>query len=218
MPQRGFLEKVRDLASSYGIVLIFDEVITGFRVAPGGAQGLLGVTPDLATFGKAVAAGFPLSVVAGKRDIMELIAQHRVVHSGTFNGNPLSLAAADATLQVLSARQGAVLVKIRKLGERLIEGIKTLANEAGIPILINGVGSAFHLSFTSRKEFRNYQDTLDCDLETRDHFLQAMLKSGIYLLPDGRWYLSAVHTEQDADITLEAVRRAFAILPGKRTG
>jgi glutamate-1-semialdehyde 2,1-aminomutase len=217
MPQSGFLERVRELASSYGIVLIFDEVITGFRVAPGGAQSLFGVTPDLATFGKAVAAGFPLSVVAGKKDIMELIARGKVVHAGTFNGNPLALAAADTTLQILSADQGAALVKIRKRGERLIEGINALANEAGIRILINGVGSAFHLSFTSRKELRNYRDTLDCDLETRDQFLQAMLKSGIYLLPDGRWYLSAAHTEQDADITLEAVRRVFASLSKEST-
>jgi len=214
MPLPGYLRAMRELATRSGIILIFDEVITGFRVAPGGAQSLLGVVPDLAIFGKAVAGGFPLSVVAGKREIMDLISEKRVIHAGTFNGNPISLAAARATLTVLSARDGAALRSIRRLGERLIEGIRRLAADAEIPLLINGVGSAFHLSFTERTEMRDYRDTLDTDIRARDAFLEAMLQEGVYLLPDGRWYVSASHTVTDVEFTLQAARKALAKVKG----
>jgi glutamate-1-semialdehyde 2,1-aminomutase len=210
MPLPGYLQAMRELATRSGIILIFDEVITGFRVAPGGAQGLFGIVPDLAIFGKAVAGGFPLSVVAGKREIMDLISEKRVIHAGTFNGNPISLAAARATLTVLNARGGAALRSIRRLGETLIEGIRQLAAGAEIPLLINGVGSAFHLSFTERTVMRDYRETLDADTQARDVFLEAMLQEGVYLLPDGRWYVSAAHTVADVEFTLQAARKALA--------
>jgi len=212
MPRPGYLEGLRDLATRYGIVLIFDEVITGFRVARGGAQGLLGVTPDLVTFGKAVAAGFPLSVLAGKKEIMGLIAQHRVLHGGTFNGNPISLAAAEVSLSTLAAKRGFVLKRIDKTGRMLMDGIKQSAVEHGIPLLISGVGAVFHLSFTNRREMHDYRDTLDCDIQLRDQFIEGMLQSGVYLLPDGRWYVSAAHSEEDVEKTLDAVRTVFSKL------
>jgi glutamate-1-semialdehyde 2,1-aminomutase len=211
-PRQGYLKGVRDLATRYGSVLIFDEVITGFRVAPGGAQGLLGVTPDLATFGKAVAAGFPLSVVAGRKEIMGLIAQRRVLHGGTFNGNPISLAAADACLHILAAHGGSVLKQVNRRGEALINGIRKLAEEASIPVLINGVGAVFHLSFSTRQEMHNYRDTLDCNVQARDRFIDGMLQCGVYLLPDGRWYVSAAHSAADIERTIESVRTVFAEL------
>jgi glutamate-1-semialdehyde 2,1-aminomutase len=151
-----------------------------------------------------------LSVVAGKRRIMDLIPEKRVVHAGTFNGNPISLAAARATLTVLNARGGAALRSVRQMGERLIEGIRRLAAEAEIPFLINGVGSAFHLSFTGRAEMRDYRETLEADTQMRDVFLEAMLQEGVYLLPDGRWYVSAAHTATDVEFTLRAARKALA--------
>lgn len=209
MPSPGYLEGMRDLSSRYGVVLIFDEVITGFRVARGGSQELFGVTPDLAVFGKAVAGGFPLSVVAGKRAIMELIADRRVVHGGTFNGNPISLAGAQATLDALDADSGATLEIIRKRGESLMLGIQERARDAGIPILVNGVGGAFHLAFTTRRETRDYRECLECDMRARDVFIEAMLHAGIYLLPDGRWYVSVAHTEDDGKLTLDAIQRVF---------
>lgn len=213
MPEAGYLRKMRDLARRFGIILIFDEVITGFRVAAGGAQSLLGVIPDLTVLGKALGAGFPLSAVAGRNDIMELIPQRRVVHAGTFNGNPISLAAAKACLDVLSAGGGRALKKLDKLGQQLISGIAACAAEAGIPCLVNGIGPVFHVSFTSRTSMRNYRDTLDCDIQLRDQFIQKMLEHGIYLIPDGRWYLSAAHTRRHVDETLAAVRKVFAKLP-----
>lgn len=209
LPLPGYLEGLRELATRYGVVLIFDEVITGFRVAAGGAQSLFGVTPDVATFGKAVAAGFPLSVVAGRRDIMELIEEHRVVQAGTFNGNPISLAAAYAGLNILDIDGGAALKRAGMIGESLLEGIRRLAEEENIPVLINGLGSAFHLAFTQRRTMHSYRDTLDSDVQARDSFLEGMLRSGVYLLPDGRWYVSAVHTERDVQNTLGAVRDVF---------
>jgi glutamate-1-semialdehyde 2,1-aminomutase len=141
---------------------------------------------------------------------MDLIPEKRVVHAGTFNGNPISLAAARATLRVLNARGGAALRSVRQLGERLMEGIRHLAAEAKIPFLINGVGSAFHLSFTERAEMREYRDTLDADTQMRDVFLEAMLQEGVYLLPDGRWYVSAAHTVTDVEFTLRTARKAMA--------
>jgi glutamate-1-semialdehyde 2,1-aminomutase len=210
MPLPGYLEGLRNLTTKYGAVLIFDEVITGFRVALGGAQALFGITPDLATFGKAIAGGFSLSAVAGSREIMRLIEQHRVVHAGTFNGNPISLAAAGEVLSRLENRSGLLLEQLKRRGEQLIAGIKRFSRERGIPITINGVGSVFHLSFTSRETMVSYRDTLDSDLQMRDKFVEAMLEAGVYLLPDGRWYLSAAHTEEDMEATLVALKRVFA--------
>jgi glutamate-1-semialdehyde 2,1-aminomutase len=209
MPEKNYLVGLRQLADQYGIVLIFDEVITGFRVARGGAQELFGVKPDLATFGKAVAGGFALSVVAGIDKIMSLIERQLVVHAGTFNGNPISLAAANATLEIIGANGGRVLSDIDRRGVKLINGIRSLAASTAIPILVNGVGSAFHLAFTSRQEMLNYQDTLQASSAARDVFVQEMLKSGVYLLPDGRWYVSGAHSDEDVDFTLTKVAAVF---------
>jgi glutamate-1-semialdehyde 2,1-aminomutase len=212
MPQPGYLEGLRELATRFGALLIFDEVITGFRVALGGAQALFGVTPDLATFAKAIAGGFPLSVIAGKREILQLVEARRVVHAGTFNGNPVSLAAARAVLIRLERNSGAVLNEIRDTGSNLIEGIRRLASEMRVAVLINGVGAVFHLSFTSIGSMKDYRDTQSADSHLRDEFLEAMLDAGIYLLPDGRWYVSTAHTLEDVEATLQAVQTAFSQL------
>jgi glutamate-1-semialdehyde 2,1-aminomutase len=210
LPAPGYLQGLRDLATQYGVVLIFDEVITGFRVAHGGAQALFDVKPDLAIFAKALAGGFPLSAVAGKQEIMELVEQRRVVHAGTFNGNPIVLAAAQATLEILDASQGKAFTDIRKNGETLMRGIRKAAEAVGIPLLINGVGSAFHVSFTTQRSMANYRDTLDTDTSARDQFLLAMLSAGIYLMPDGRWYVSLAHGEKEVTQTLAAVDQVFS--------
>lgn len=209
LPVPGYLEEMRNLANRHATVLIFDEVITGFRTALGGAQSHFRVTPDLTILGKALGAGFPLSAVAGRQDIMELIANGRVVHAGTFNGNPICLAAANAALEVLSANHGCLFKQMRCHGERLKNGIAHLAEQARIPCLLNGLGPAFHLSFTERQSMNNYQETVDCNLEMRDRFIEAMLENGVYLIPDCRWYLSAAHTEADIDATLQKVEKAF---------
>jgi glutamate-1-semialdehyde 2,1-aminomutase len=209
MPLPGYLEGLRDLATQHGCILIFDEVITGFRVDMGGAQSYFGVTPDLTTFGKAIAGGFSLSAVAGRRDILQLVEQHRVVHAGTFNGNPLSLAAARAVLHHMESSQGAVLDQIKANGEILMNGIRAIARAHDVPVLINGVGSIFHLSFTDKAVIHNYRETLNADLAKKDRFVEKMLSHRIYLLPDGRWYLSSAHIETDIQETLKAIEDLF---------
>ena len=216
LPIPGYLEKMQQLAKRHKIILIFDEVITGFRAALGGAQSLFGVTPDLTILGKALGAGFPVSAVVGSKRIMDLIPQQRVIHAGTFNGHPISLTAANAGLRVLSADGGLALKKLNQHGERLKTGIARLAAQNEIPCLINGIGSAFHISFTRRRSMLYYRETMDSDLIVRDRFIEAMLEYGIYLLPDCRWYLSTAHTQEHIDATLKAVEKAFGKLQAQR--
>jgi len=149
-PRPGFVEAIREWCDRVGAVLIFDEVITGFRVALGGAQSLLGIRPDLTVFGKAVANGFPLSVVGGRRDLMEHIASGAVLHGGTYNGNLPAMAAARATLDALSADGGAVYGGITDTGRSLMDGLRRAGAEAGVPVLVQGVGPVFHMWISNR--------------------------------------------------------------------
>ena len=209
LPVPGYLQSLRTLCDKHGTLLIFDEIITGFRLALGGAQGHYDVTPDLATFGKAVGGGLPLSVVAGRQDVMESMYSGGVVFGGTFNGNPVSLAAADATLEVLSHDNGEPLVQANRSGHRLMEGICALGREYDLHLLTTGFGTAFALHFTSRTQLTDYRDTLDDDKNLLSQFLLEALAEGIYLLPDGRFYTSIVHSDEDIAQTLQAFDRVF---------
>lgn len=211
LPEGDFLHQLRRITSEHGALLIFDEVITGFRIAPGGAQQHYGVTPDLATFGKALAGGITLSAFAGRRDVMEGMLSG-VAFGGTFNGNPMAMAAAQATLDVLAAGNGAALAHANRIGELLKDGIRECARQAGIALTITGFGAAFSLHFTSRTELTNYRHTLEDDKELLGRFLRLALDEGLYLLPDGRFYVSTVHSEREVGDTIEAVKRVFAAL------
>jgi glutamate-1-semialdehyde 2,1-aminomutase len=208
-PEPGFLEFLRDITAKSGALLIFDEVITGFRLALGGAQERYRITPDLATYAKAVGAGMPLSVLAGKREYMELIASGRVVHAGTLNGNPLSLAAAKAALDILAADSCAIYSAVGRRGERLRLGLEQMLRERGLAVVTNGEGAVFHVSFQERRP-RTYRDTLEANGALCSDFALALLDEGVFLLPDGRWYLSATHTDEDIDMTLAAAARVLA--------
>ena len=207
MPQPGYLERVRELCTRHGALLLFDEVITGFRIHAGGAQSHFRVKPDIATFGKAVGGGVPLSVVGARRDILEMLFTGGVVFGGTFNGNPISLAGAHATLEELGRDDGAAVRHANRIGCMLMEGIRTLARERGLKLLVSGFGAAFSVHFTERTELREYRDVLDDDSAALQRFLLAALAEGIHLLPDGRFYVSAAHTERDAEQTIEALAR-----------
>jgi glutamate-1-semialdehyde 2,1-aminomutase len=209
MPLPGYLEGVRELCRSRGVLLIFDEIITGFRMAPGGAQEHYGVTPDLATFGKALAGGLPLSVVAGRKEILEQIAGG-VAFGGTFNGNPVSMAAAEAALGELARDNGAALAHANRLGEGLMEGICGLAGKHGVNLKLRGFGAAFALHFNNGTELQDYRDTLADDTDALRRFLALALAEGLHLLPDGRMYVSTAHTAADAEETLAAFDRALA--------
>ncbi len=209
LPRPGFLAGARELADRHGALLIFDEVITGFRIDPGGAQQYFGVTPDLATFGKAVGGGVPLSVVAGRADVMEQMFTGNVAFGGTFNGNPFSLAGADVCLTELSRNGGELLANANRLGARLMTGIRALAQKHHIPLLVTGFGTAFAVHFTKRTELVNYRDVLDDSQEALRLFLHAALREGLILVPDGRFYVSAAHTEEDIAQTLEKLDTVF---------
>lgn len=210
LPVDGYLARVRELCTRHGALLIFDEVITGFRIALGGAQAFYGVAPDLATFGKAVGGGLPLSVVAGRKEIMEQMFSRGVVFGGTFNGNPLSLAASNAALTELSRDDGALLEQANARGSKLMAGIAATAHRHGIALQVTGFGTAMSLHFTHRTELRDYRDTLDDDRATLQRILLRALEEGLHLVPDGRLYVSAAHTDADIDETLAAFERVFA--------
>jgi glutamate-1-semialdehyde 2,1-aminomutase len=211
LPSSGYLEGARDLCRQYGVLLVFDEVITGFRMGLGGAQAHYGVTPDLATFGKAVAGGAALSVIAGRREIMEQMYTAGVSFGGTFNGNPLSLACAEATLDELSRDNGHALAEANRIGGALMEGIREIVKRHGAAVTVTGFGAAFALHFTSRETLTHYRDTFEDDGERLRRFLFRALQQGLYIVPDGRFYTSAVHTERELDETLEALDRVFAL-------
>jgi glutamate-1-semialdehyde 2,1-aminomutase len=209
LPRPGYLEQVRDLCSRHGALLLFDEVITGFRMSTGGAQQHYGVIPDLATFGKAVAGGAPLSGVAGRQEIL-MQMYSGVAFGGSFNGNPVSMASANATLLELSRNCGEALARTNQLGERLADGIRVIARENGIPLLVSGFGAAFAVHFTERSELRHYRDTLVDDSQRLSQFLMRALQEGLHIVPDGRFYVSLAHTEEDIAQTLDRLRVVFA--------
>jgi glutamate-1-semialdehyde 2,1-aminomutase len=208
LPEPAYLERVKEIAHQHGALLIFDEIITGFRMSLGGAQSFYSVMPDLATFGKAAGGGLPLSVVAGRKDIMELML-HGVSFGGTFNGNPISLACSKAALDELSRDEGWLVIEANRVGKLLMEGIAEAAERRHIDLLVTGFGAAFALHFTARKELRDYRATLEDDRGLLARFALAALEEGVYFLPDGRFYVSVVHSEQDIAETLAALDRAF---------
>ncbi|MGI8989846.1 MAG: aspartate aminotransferase family protein [Bryobacteraceae bacterium] len=212
LPEDGYLDALRSWCTANNSLLIFDEVITGFRMELRGAQGHYGVTPDLATFGKAIGGGVTLSAIAGREDILDLMQSGGVAYGGTFNGNPLSLAGARATLGELSRNEGEPLRHANRMGELLQLKIRECARKHGIPLTITGFGAAFSLHFTRRAALKNYRDVLEDDSAMLRRFLQAALAEGLYLLPDGRFYVSVVHGESDIEETAAAMDRAFPAL------
>jgi glutamate-1-semialdehyde 2,1-aminomutase len=212
LPEPGYLEQLRKAADKNGSLLIFDEVITGFRISLGGAQENFGVVPDIATFGKAVAGGATLSVIAGRKDIFDLMYGGGVSFGGTFNGNPVSMAGARATLDELGKNGGLALKSANAMGKKLQAGIRESALKHGIPLAITGFGAAFSLHFTLRSELKNYRDLAEDDTQRLRRFLLCALGEGLYLLPDGRIYVSAAHKENDIDESVEAIDRVFAAL------
>jgi glutamate-1-semialdehyde 2,1-aminomutase len=208
-PQPGFLEFLRDITSRQSALLIFDEVITGFRLGLAGAQGFYGVLPDLATYAKAVGAGAPLSVLAGRQEYMDLIERGEVVHAGTLNGNLIALSVARAALQKLMTDSERIYGDLFRHGQKLRSGIAQILRKHGHHVYVAGEGPVFHFSFGSCQP-KNYRDLLSADLQKYSDFTLAMLDEGILPLPDGRWYLSTAHSDEDIDQTLLAVERAVS--------
>jgi glutamate-1-semialdehyde 2,1-aminomutase len=209
LPQPGYLEGLRRACTKHGVVLIFDEVITGFRVSTGGAQKLFGVTPDLATFAKAVAGGFLVSVLAGKAAIMDEIGTLATVHAGTYNSNPPCMAACIAALAQLEADGGAVYRWIDERGRALMSGIATLAAQAGKQVSVRGLPPCFHVSFGEPGEVVDYRSYTRRDAAAHDRFWEALQEGGVRIVPEGTWFVSAAHTEKDVEETLGVVAQAL---------
>jgi glutamate-1-semialdehyde 2,1-aminomutase len=210
-PVPGFLEALREECTKHGAVLIFDEVMTGFRVAPGGAQQLYGITPDLTTLGKVIGGGMPVGAFGGKRAIMEKISPLGPVYqAGTLSGNPVAMAAGLTTLQLL-AKPG-FHAELAKKTDRLVAGLKDAARDAGVPLTTNHVCGMFGFFFTSAATVTSYAEATTCDVERFKRFFHAMLKEGVYLAPSAfeAGFVSIAHGDAEIDATIAAARRAFA--------
>jgi glutamate-1-semialdehyde 2,1-aminomutase len=212
-PLPGFLEALREECTRHGAVLIFDEVMTGFRVAKGGAQALYGVRPDLTTLGKIVGGGMPVGAFGGRRDIMERIAPLGPVYqAGTLSGNPVAMAAGLATLEGLDAP--GFHERLAASTDRLVNGLAQAAAGAGIPLATNHVCGMFGFFFTAAKQVTSYAEATACDVERFKRFFHGMLEEGIYLAPSAfeAGFISAAHTDADIDATVAAAGRVFARL------
>ncbi|MBV8413564.1 MAG: aminotransferase class III-fold pyridoxal phosphate-dependent enzyme [Alphaproteobacteria bacterium] len=208
----GYLAGVRDLCRDKGALFICDEVITGFRAGLRGAQGRFGVTADLAIFAKAVAAGFPLALVAGRREVMDTLADKGVMHGGTYNGNVQSMAAALAALDELERDDGAVYGALEERGTRLMRGLATIAVEHGLPLQVQGLPGIFQTFFTAGPGPSNYREALGCDRDRALAFHAALQEEGIRINQQAKWFLSTAHDDAVIDETLEAADRAMATL------
>src|SRR5947209_8743068 len=211
-PREGYLQSLRDITTRHGALLIFDEVMTGFRLARGGAQELYGVTPDLTTLGKIIGGGLPVGAYGGRRDIMEQIAPAGPVYqAGTLSGNPLAMTAGLATLRRL--RDRTVYERLEQAGQRLCDGLSEAAREAGVTTVTNRVGSMFTTFFTD-SPVTDWPSAARSDRAAYAKFFHAMLEAGVYLAPSQfeAAFISVAHTDELLDRTVEAARTAFRSL------
>ncbi|RED04300.1 glutamate-1-semialdehyde 2,1-aminomutase [Ectopseudomonas oleovorans] len=210
-PAPGFLEGLRSLCDQYGVVLIFDEVMTGFRVALGGAQAHYGIRPDLTTFGKIVGGGMPVGCFGGKREIMEKIAPLGPVYqAGTLSGNPLAMAAGLTTLQLI--RRPGFHAELTDYTTRMLQGLQDRADAAGVPFVTTQAGGMFGLYFSGAEDIVTFSDVMASDSERFKRFFHLMLDGGVYLAPSAfeAGFTSIAHGDEELRITLDAAERAFA--------
>lgn len=212
-PVPGFLEALREVCDEHGCVLIFDEVMTGFRVARGGAQEVFGVTPDITTLGKIIGGGMPVGAFGGKREIMEHLSPLGPVYqAGTLSGNPIAMTAGLKTLELISAED--FYRDLTSKTTYLLEGLQEAADDAGMPFLTQQVGGMFGLFFTTEPAIETYQQVTACDTERFNRFFHGMLDRGVYLAPSSyeAGFVSNAHSQADLDETIAIARDVFATL------
>jgi glutamate-1-semialdehyde 2,1-aminomutase len=215
-PEPGFLAGLREITRQHGIVLVFDEIVTGFRIAWGGAQERYGVVPDLASYGKIIGGGHPLSAVVGKRELLQLADPRQKGRgpycflSGTLTGNPVACAAGRATLEEL--RKPETYQRLHALGERLRQGLMTVGKNAGTPLQVFGDGPVLQVFFGTREPMRSHRDTLRADKGKAVRFGHELIRRGVYCTPGGKLYLSLAHTVADIDRTIEVAVDAMHAL------
>ncbi|CAL1517245.1 aspartate aminotransferase family protein [Chitinophaga sp. MM2321] len=210
MPVEGFLEGLRKVCDQYGIALIFDEVITGFRLGLGGAQQYFGITPDISVFAKALASGYPISAVVGKREWMKVIEEATVIHAGTMNAGNATVAAALATVQVLEAEMP--YDRLFRYGKKLMDGLRNAAKETNQNLLVQGPGPMVHIGFTQLDAVKDYRDTLHYDRAKLGKFMAAMHDRKVRIIGRGLWYISTAHTEANIDHAIATAREVLGNL------
>lgn len=213
LPVPGFLEGLREICDEYDTVLVFDEVMTGFRVSLGGAQARYGVMPDLTTLGKIIGGGMPVGAFGGRRDIMEQIAPLGPVYqAGTLSGNPVAMSAGLTVLELIT--EPGFHEQLGRRATRLLSGLRERAGAAGIPLITSQAGAMWGMFFTDRKSVECLDQVMRCDRERFGHFFHAMLEEGIYLAPSAfeAGFISSAHSDADIDETLAAAEKAFARL------
>ena len=211
-PREGYLQHLRALCTRYGALLIFDEVMTGFRVALGGAQAHYGVTPDLTTFGKIIGGGMPVGAYGGRRDLMEQIAPAGPIYqAGTLSGNPVAMAAGLAMLTLI--RENGFHDELARRTRLLCDGLQAWADGAGVPFTTTRVGAMFGLFFTPETQVETYAQATACDVPMFNRFFNAMLERGVFLAPSAfeAGFMSSAHSEEVIAATLEAARESFQI-------
>lgn len=212
-PAEGFLQGLRDLCDRYQAVLMFDEVMTGFRVAPGGAQERYGVRPDMTALGKVIGGGLPVGAFGGRQEIMDCLAPDGPVYqAGTLSGNPVALTAGLTTLELATTTE--VQQQLESYASRLSQGLQERADAAGIPFTTNQVGSMFGLFFSDAEQVSNYEQVCACDMQRFRQFFHAMLDGGVYLAPSAfeAGFVSAAHGDAELEHTLNAAEQAFTRL------
>ncbi|MBU3823838.1 MAG: glutamate-1-semialdehyde 2,1-aminomutase [Candidatus Oceanisphaera merdipullorum] len=212
-PSAGFLQGLRDICDQYGALLIFDEVMCGFRVALGGAQQRYGVTPDLTTLGKIIGGGMPVGAFGGRREVMDHLAPTGPVYqAGTLSGNPIAMAAGLATLNALCAP--GLHEKLEASTKRLVDGVQAAADKHGIPFTTTQVGAMFGFFFTAEKDIHNYAQVMNCDVDAFKRFFHLMLDQGVYLAPSAfeAGFMSLAHGDKEIAHTLAAADKAFAAM------
>ena len=213
-PTDGYLQEVRRITEQYGVLLIFDEVFTGFRIAAGGAQEYYNIRPDISTFAKAIGAGFPVACFGGTKEVMAIEANNEVMHGGTYTANPLVLAAANAVLSRIEREKDTIYPQLFALSDKLRKGLVNAFRAAGYHCLDQGVGPFFQVFFTDTAVDRlyNYRDTVShVRPDIYSAFHEEMQQRGVYCHPGQfeRWVLSTAHTERDIDITLAAAQESI---------
>lgn len=212
-PVDGFLEGLREICDQEGALLIFDEVMTGFRVAQGCAQAHYNIKPDLTTLGKVIGGGMPVGAFGGRKDVMQFIAPTGPVYqAGTLSGNPVAMAAGFACLKVLTEEGNEE--RLAKTTQQLANGLKALADKHGVPMAVNQVGGMFGFFFTEQESVTCYEDVTKCDIERFKRFFHLMLEHGVYLAPSAfeASFTSLAHRSKEIDATLEAADRCLAII------
>lgn len=205
LPVPGYLEGVRESCIKNGTLLIFDEVVTGFRVAAGGAQSRFGVTPDIAIFGKAVASGFPVAAVAGRAEILDHFARG-VIQGGTYNANPIAMAAVVATLNELA--DPGVYEAMERRGRRLMEGLRQALQAANVPSVVSGLPQMFNLALDMSEPPRDYREATKANKKRYVAFTTALLRRGVRALERGTWLMSSEHDDAVVDATIAAAEEA----------